>query len=687
MNKPQKAIQFLFGLLFFTVPLILWPFTSELFEFNKMIFVYLFTILIAAFWAVRSILQRKFIFRRTILDIPLLVFLGSQLISTIISIDPLTSWLGYYSRFNGGFISIFCYSLLYWAFVSNITKKGVLKLLKIILVSATLVSIYGVLEKLGIDKEVWVQDVQNRVFSTLGQPNWLAAWLVALLPTTWFFVIKNSEKKFSFKKIVPYILNVLFFAVLIFTGSRSGLLGFVIAFLTFWVFVFIKHKLKFLKEFSIVNLSILICIGIFGTQFTPSISDLLTKKHTSNAQENTLQIGTVLETGGTESGKIRKIVWEGAIDAWKHYPIFGTGVETFAYSYYMFRPIAHNLTSEWDYIYNKAHNEYLNYLANTGTVGILAYLTLIGFFIYQIIDPNKIKNSEIDTEEINLSFAILSGFVSILVTNFFGFSVVPIQILFYLFPAFIFVLTKTNDNNNEDRNKNINEHFSYNQKLGIWMVLGIAGILIFVTCRYWYANTLYSKASNYNRINRYDLSPTLLTKAIKLSPKQSIYYAEIAKAYTNLALAYNSEKDSTTASELTSAAIENSQKAVNLSPSNVNIKRMQFGVFVMLSTINNNYLFDAKDVLVTAITQAPTDAKIYYNLGLIYSRIGQNDLALKTLSKTIEIKPNYKDARLAYAILLINEKKEAEAKNELEYILSYLDPENSMAKQYLEEIK
>ena len=38
--------------------------------------------------------------------------------------------------------------------------------------------------------------------------------------------------------------------------------------------------------------------------------------------------------GVTESGDIRKIVWQGAIELWKQYPILGTGVENFAYSYY-----------------------------------------------------------------------------------------------------------------------------------------------------------------------------------------------------------------------------------------------------------------------------------------------------------------------------------------------------------------
>ena len=86
--------------------------------------------------------------------------------------------------------------------------------------------------------------------------------------------------------------------------------------------------------------------------------------------------------GGTDSGQIRLYVWQGALDIWKAYPLFGTGVETFAFAYYQFRPAEHNLTSEWDYLYNKAHNEYLNYLATTGALGLGSYLLFIGVFIF-----------------------------------------------------------------------------------------------------------------------------------------------------------------------------------------------------------------------------------------------------------------------------------------------------------------
>ena len=196
LRNINKALNITFTAIFFLTPLIVVPFTSELFEFNKIVFIYFSTTIIVFLWALKSIYTRKIIFRRTILDIPLIIFLLSQLISTILSQDRFTSFFGYYSRFHGGLLSIISYSLLYWAFVSNINVKQIKKTLKFLISSAFIVSIYAILERFGIDKNLWVQDVQNRVFSTLGQPNWLAAWITAIIPLTWAFSLIYSKTHF-----------------------------------------------------------------------------------------------------------------------------------------------------------------------------------------------------------------------------------------------------------------------------------------------------------------------------------------------------------------------------------------------------------------------------------------------------------------------------------------------------------
>src|SRR5690606_35763746 len=117
-----KFMAFLFNLLVFLLPLTFAPVTSEIFEFNKMVLAYGFTIVISATWAFECIKQKRIIFKNTPLTVPIIIFLLSQTISTLLSIDQRTSIFGYYGRFNGGLLSSICYLLLYFAFVSFMDK-------------------------------------------------------------------------------------------------------------------------------------------------------------------------------------------------------------------------------------------------------------------------------------------------------------------------------------------------------------------------------------------------------------------------------------------------------------------------------------------------------------------------------------------------------------------------------------
>ena len=162
----DKIIKLGFILLFGLVPLLLTPWNYELFEFNKMMAVYAITVVVAAAWLVKSIANGKLEIARTPLDIPIALFMSSLFVSSLFSIDPHVSWYGYYSRFNGGMFSILSYVLLYYVFVSNNTTiqqwNNITIYLRIALSSAIIVSLYGVLERLGIDRHLWVKDEIGR---------------------------------------------------------------------------------------------------------------------------------------------------------------------------------------------------------------------------------------------------------------------------------------------------------------------------------------------------------------------------------------------------------------------------------------------------------------------------------------------------------------------------------------------
>ena len=588
----MKAIYFLLNLLVFIVPLTFFPMTYELFEFNKIILVYIFTVLIAGAWALECIKKKKIIFKKTPLFLPILLFLISQVLSTIFSIDKRTSLLGYYGRFHGGLLSYFCYSIIYFAFVTFMDQEKTIKFLKTLFAVSIIAAIYAAVEHFGyspscllingsLGVNCWEQDVQTRVFGTFGQPNWLAAWLSATIPLFWAFMIYNTgERRKNFKFIFFLILSTLFFITILFTKSRSGFLAFWVAFAIFWL---PKIRRNFLA-FVVTAVFCLISAALVWNPFT------------ANAQPP--------PEGVTESGEIRKIVWSGAFELWKKYPILGTGVETFGHSYYETRPATHNLTSEWNFFYNKAHNEYLNFAATTGSIGLFAYIVLITGSLFAIytatstISLNK-KSKKFKIKLINS--ALFAGYISIMMTNFFGFSTVTTSILLFMFPA----IAQSAKNKKEVLQHAKPKNLSIAQKSLIISLSSLVFIILAVIFRYWLADYYYTKGD--------------YKKAVYLSPGEALFRLAFAKSQSNP---------------------EELEKAINLAPRNVQLLKQIASAFDDLGKTEKSL-----ETYIKITKLAPTDAQTFYNTALVYTKLGKYEEAKTMLEKTLKMKPDYKKAQ------------------------------------------
>ncbi len=490
MSICEKIIRLAYGALFIVTPLLVCPWTHELFEFPKMLFVYALTIIIFSAFLVK-IINTKYQIRNTILGnpvfVPIFVYFATYCISAVFSIHPYTSVFGYYGRFHGGLLSLIAYIALFYIFILEFSKavilrkassadeespatsgnlimrffsrlfdkskrlpqsdaqyKSLLTFCYLLLCTGFLVSLYGILQHFGIDNHFWVQDSSARVFSTLGQPNWLAAWLVMLLPLSWVFYL--SSKK-AWLTAVGWWLSAGFFASFWFTYSLSGLLGVAAALVVFVALIpkklFFKNKVK---SFLLIA-GYLLVVTAFPGLITRRVQEL--KKQVNV----TPQVYAAQSSRGSgDTLEIRLIVWRGALEVWQSSfknMLIGTGPETFAYAFLPHRPRELNQTSEWDFLYNKAHNEYIDILLEHGLLGFVAYVGLIGAFIGQFLSINykfQIKSTKNTKYKIPntryFSVALFSGWLGFLVTNLFGFTVVPTALLFWLYPAIALGLRK-----------------------------------------------------------------------------------------------------------------------------------------------------------------------------------------------------------------------------------------------------
>ena len=668
INIPE-AIRVCYYVLFFTTPLLFSLKTSEIFEFNKMILIYLVTIVIATLYGLQLVFSQN---RKIFLNrfyILLSLFLVSQILSTIFSIDVHTSFFGYYSRWNGGLISIISYLLLFFVFVQIMEKKHIEKLLIVSLIASCLVILWGLPGKLGADptcfvylhkftNSCWTEnfDPATRMFSTLGQPNWLGAYMAAHFFIGVYFLLKNllvdsRLRGNDYKAIIKYLMRrmmkphtlkyVIYLALIIltiiFTQSRSSQLALLVAFMLGVIIATFKFD-RLRRWMMIAVIGLISVISLIGFVKKDTIRDFFLLP----AQQSTI----------TDSFDIRKIVWKGAIELGNKYPRFGSGAETFAYAYYFTRPAAHNLTSEWDFIYNKAHNEYLNYLATTGYVGLSAYLLMIVGTI--ILFYFSIKDKKNENQDIWILLSLFLSYITILITNFFGFSISIIQLFFYLIPACLIVYLGKRVNYEVSLDVKVWQKSNLQKKLILLLVtfMGFTGGLY--VYRYYIADMQYAKAQEYLALDDYSQATEELYKALG-NRYEHVYEDKLSSALASMAFVQSFGSDDKAVRNIITFSKNHNLNTLKQSPYNIIYLRTQAKNYYLYYQVTNDIVDLQKsiDASEKVIKIAPTDAQSYYQLALYYwiagnetkEKDGYLTKANETIIQSLNLRPNYIEAK------------------------------------------
>jgi putative inorganic carbon (hco3(-)) transporter len=650
-------ISFLYHSLFLVTPLLFFWGNSELFEVNKMLFIYIVAILVGGLWIARSVVEKKIYWKKHPLVTLLLVFLIGQIIATIFSIHWRTSLIGYYSRLNGGLISSIAFVTLALGLFNNIPKKKLLSFFLSHALGLLLVSLYALPEHFGVSPSCyllhqtvgtacWKQDVQARIFGTFGQPNWLASYIVGVFPLI-FFLREQYKKHLPMLGEFIIILSAL---TVWFTRSRSGIFGILLV-IALMAILFVYKKYHWLKK---------VCQNKLFLPFSIIFTILITIIGSSLLQQRTLNDLDSLDLSqGTDSFSIRTIVWEGAIKTWLRYPLTGSGPATFAYSFYQDRPIAHNLVSEWDFLYNKAHNEFINYLSETGIIGFSTYMAFLLGAIYLLWQRGKKYKSWN-----NSSWMVLVSLLGLSAVHFFGFSIATTNLLIFTLP----VLALSDETFDKKKIK-LNSWWQY-------LVLAILALLVIgrisSIVNFWRADRLYKKSKEQQLESKYLNASQSLQEAIELSPKEALFYDELADVYSILSFQYEVVGKKETSKKIANASIENSNYALILNPRHLNFYKTRARIFLILAQSDTKFYTDAEHTLLSAIDLSPNDAKLYYNLGLIQKEMGELEKAQQSLEKAVYLKPNYLKARDELGILYAETKQSDKSLEQFSFILKHM---------------
>jgi O-antigen ligase len=555
-----------YTLFLFLTPLLVTSFLKELFEFPKANFLYFVTgvlILLGGWRLSPKLIKRDWNLGQKLILWPLILILISNLISFAFSSSYYTSLFGYYTRFNGGLVSILCIIILVFLLLnSGFDKNSVDRLLLAVLLSGLVISVYAVLQKAGIDKGLWKEDSTSRVFSTLGQPNWLAAYLIPIFYLSLYLGFKL--KTHILLKFIPAL--IVYFAIL-FTYSISGVFAFGISFLIY-ILLNLNNLKKWIKKYWYV----------FTILFFLTLAAAIPLKNRITNQVNNMSGIFILlqsdesrnfEANYGDTGKIRLILWDGTLNlitsSTKQF-LIGSGPETFAYEFPKFRPDSINATSEAGFVHNKPHNWYLEIFANLGLFGFLSYLSFIAAVIFLFVRSKKSQ----------FGMILFCGWISILVTNFFGWPTVPLSILFFLIPIFAYY-----ENLKFKTPKQNLQIFSFIKFFPIFLLGNflIFSSVIFVTADYFYKKGEYPTAHEINPFEpRYELFEIIYDKKFDSDRVKNLYYQNRNNPYIVKTLVSYLDKVSKLNSENTDIEemkIEITNDAARNSPNDLQFRNIQ----------------------------------------------------------------------------------------------------------------
>lgn len=624
----DKIINYLIKGLIFLLPLFFLPWTTEWFEFSKQYLLWLIVPLIIVLWLIKIVLEGEIKFKRTPLDIPILIFLAVTGLSSIFSVDRFSSFFGFYYRFSDAWLGLASLILFYFIitnFAGAKNRLNVFRLVKLLLYSYSIVMIVALVS----------------IFGWLGK--YFKSTSIMSLPQ--FNLTGSTIEGLA---IFSLVMTVLLVGLLIYDDRKEKTF---VSGLESWYFriILVLSVILVLLIFPKINLS----------------EQFIDKKLSTEIRLDHINALSIMK------------------ESLKEKPILGSGPGTFIYQFSLYRDANFNNSSVWQYRFDKSTSYILEIVTTLGVLGFLSYFLILSLFYYLIfilrkkITAMKNKNNRGMMISLIISFTIITIAQLVYVVN------ITLLFSFWLLLALIMALAF------EIKSKAFREvtiqlgqtgpseeklDFKKRQEIFYILLLVIISgwlVLAVTEIKYLIADIVYARTTD---------KEANITRAIELNPNRFNYQVSLAKFYLNKAQAESLKPSELRDNQLIQASISSSinlgKQAVGLNPNSV-VTHETLGMIyrdVRQMTVGSEPW--AVESFKKASQLEPSNPVLFTELGKAYLNNNMLAEAEESFRKAMELKSDYHDAKFGLAKVFIKKGEEAKALVIL-YELSQvaLDPE------------
>jgi O-antigen ligase/Tfp pilus assembly protein PilF len=376
------------NLIVFSAPVVFWQTAMDPFGPAQLMVVRVFIPFLFLLYAIKSCAEGKLVLKKSPLLLPLSLYLAVSILSVFFSMNKQISLKYLFET------ALFIYGGYLIYTVSE--KKDFTRLFVLVMLSHTLMSLYGIMQHFGSDPFSWNTNFTGRPMGTIGNPDFFAGQLlISIFLLAAYFAVNARYRALAGIGLFFNLLCLLYTKVLgAYIGFAAGLAAFVVLYL-----MFKKEIFKGKGKPVLALLAVIIVVSAIASPFVyKKAASFLNEKKRSMVH--------------------RMLMWESSLLMIKESPFLGKGIGNYRlyYPLYQGRLLNSPENRAYDYVVTwMPHQNYLLIAAETGLLGLGFFLLAVLVFYFICYDI-FIRKKQLEPAP----FGIFAAVTAILAASFFN---------------------------------------------------------------------------------------------------------------------------------------------------------------------------------------------------------------------------------------------------------------------------
>lgn len=640
------------------LPLVLNFRLADTFDLAKVTFFRIVVIALVLFWLVKVLKSGEMRLTRSPLNLPAVCFVLVGALATIFSINPHLSFWGLHRYYCWGFSSVVGYVLVYFVVANNSPKDSVKKLFLFAVLAGAIVAFYGICQYKGVEIFSRMPKAPGgRIWSTLGNPNYLGAFLIMVFPLGLGMLLFTKSR--LWRLVLVGVLGSFFICLLV-TLSRGAWLGLAGSLLLFTVLLRESIPKRLLRLSGLTLIFLLLMVAL--------IFSFVKKGKSQQGLKVFRRISSIVNLA--DPGIVARVSsWGSSLEMVQKHPLLGTGLDTYYLVFPSYRQLSYLYSSGKDITAGYAHNEFLQAVTTTGILGLAAYLWFWFAFFY--VGRKKLRSSTQQEEKIIIASILASG-LALLIQNQFSFSVLTTSTYFWLFAGILVAGT------GEPKVKTFKINLSSWLRSVLVIVVAAGSLFLMIKAIVPYrADLIYEDGLGYLKAKNQKMAIERIEQAISLNPYIERYNIKLGGIYKDLASTSESQEErkywlekaeesyqrnakmypqqpysylnlgtcymwqaQMLGWDTVDKAIESLQKALRIDPYFIDAWHNLGRVYGWQGKFDSAIICYKR-----ALTITPKDPALHYGLGFVYADSGNVEEALREWERTLELNPEHEKAK------------------------------------------